>query len=104
MTFQYHQKLTIGLLAAMLLFSLAPAYSQSTTAGDIAGIVTDPTGAIVPGANVTLKSQATGTSQSATTNAQGYYRFSSLAPGQYLVIVTAPGFGKAEKSTPAAIG
>jgi hypothetical protein len=99
-----HRKLAFGLVVALVLLSLPAAFSQSTTAGDIAGVVTDPTGALVPGASVTLNSRSTGTTQSATTNAQGYYRFALLAPGQYTVTVTAAGFGKAEKTTPAAIG
>jgi|HubBroStandDraft_1064217.scaffolds.fasta_scaffold02263_7 hypothetical protein len=101
---QFHQKLAFSLVVALVLFSLPVAFGQSTTAGDIAGIVTDPTGAVVPGANVTLKGLSTGTTAVATTNAQGYYRFALLAPGQYTVTVTAAGFGKAEKATPAAIG
>ena len=101
---QFHKKLAFGLVVALVLFSLPLAFGQSTTAGDIAGVVTDPTGAVVPGANVTLKGLSTGTTEAATTNAQGYYRFSLLAPGQYNVTVTAAGFGKAEKVTPASIG
>src|ERR1039458_5200679 len=101
---QFHKKLAFGLVVALVLFSLPLAFGQSTTAGDIAGVVTDPTGAVVPGANVTLKGLSTGTTEAATTNAQGYYRFSLIAPGQYNVTVTAAGFVKAEKVTPASIG
>lgn len=100
----FHQKSTFCPIVAFVLFSLPLAFGQSTTAGDIAGTVSDPTGAVVPGANVTLNSLSTGTTGTATTNAQGYYRFALLAPGQYTVTVVAAGFGKAEKSTPAAIG
>src|SRR5580700_7162165 len=101
---QFHQKQALGLSVALVLCYLPAAFSQSTTAGDIAGVVSDPTGAVVPGAAGALKSLSTGTTESATTNAQGYYRFALLAPGQYTVTVTAAGFGKAEKATPAAIG
>jgi hypothetical protein len=98
-----HQRFLYGLFVALALIAL-PAFCQSTTAGDIAGIVTDPSGAAVPNASVALKSLSNGSTQTATTNAQGYYRFALLAPGQYSVTVSAPGFGKTEKVTPAAIG
>ena len=102
---RFHQRLLHGLLVAFVLFSVLPrAFSQSTTSGDIAGVVTDPTGAAVPNASVALKSLSNGSTQAATTNAQGYYRFALLAPGQYSVTVTASGFGKMEKVTPASTG
>jgi hypothetical protein len=79
-----HQRFLYGLFVALALIAL-PAFCQSTTAGDIAGIVTDPSGAAVPNASVALKSLSNGSTQTATTNAQGYYRFALLAPGQYSV-------------------
>jgi len=72
---------------------VAPAlYSQSIISGDITGTVTDPTGAVLPAAQVTLRNNATGAVQSTATNAQGTYRFALLSPGSYTVQVSRQGF------------
>jgi hypothetical protein len=67
--------------------------------GTVTGVVTDPTGAVVPGAHVVLTEVQKGTSRSAATNNQGTYTFPDLLPGSYVVAVTAPGF-KQLKSSP----
>lgn len=82
----------IGLLAA--LSTLAPA--QSITSGDVTGIITDPSGAVVPGATVTLTNINTNVSNKTTTNADGDYRFAFVLPGSYKVDVTASGFQSQE--------
>ncbi len=80
-----------ALLLMMTAFSVQlPA--QSLTTGDINGTVTDPTGAAVPNASVTLNNPATNIAQSTTTNAQGNYRFAFLAAGTYRLTVSANGF------------
>ena len=80
--------------AAFLLDNAATA--QSVTAGDIAGTVTDPTGAAIPGATVVATYAATGAAKTAKTGTAGSYRFSLLTPGTYHVTFTGPGFNKAE--------
>jgi hypothetical protein len=67
-------------------------YAQSSTSGDIAGSVTDSTGAAIPGAKVSVKSLDTGVAQTLTANGTGVYRASLLRPGRYSVSVTATGF------------
>ncbi|HTB20611.1 MAG TPA: TonB-dependent receptor, partial [Bryobacteraceae bacterium] len=66
--------------------------AQSITAGDVVGTVTDPTGAAIPGAAVTLANAATNNSQKAITNGDGSYRFAFVAAGTYNLTVTASGF------------
>jgi hypothetical protein len=66
--------------------------AQSVTAGDINGVVTDSTGAIVPNATITVTSPATGETKSVESNSTGAYRVSLLPPGTYKVTATAPGF------------
>jgi hypothetical protein len=56
------------------------------------GVVTDPTGAVVPEATVTLTNTDTGVSQVATTGSRGEYRFLSVAPGPYEVTASGKGF------------
>jgi len=64
-------------------------FAQST--GTIQGSVTDPTGAGVPNAAVSVKNQSTGEERSTTTEASGLYSVPSLAVGLYRVEVRAPG-------------
>src|ERR1700675_846694 len=65
--------------------------AQTTTTGDIAGIVTDPSNAVVPDAKVNLKDNAKGNAQEAKTNKDGVYHFYLLTPGQYTLAVTGGG-------------
>ena len=60
--------------------------------GAISGLVTDSSGAIIPGATVTATETATGTKLTATSTAAGIYSFVSLSPGTYEVSVSQTGF------------
>src|SRR6202451_2669460 len=66
--------------------------AQSITSGDITGTITDPSGARVPNATVTLTNMNTNASLSATTTQDGTYRFAFLPQGRYSVSVKATGF------------
>jgi hypothetical protein len=65
-------------------------------AGAIAGVVTDPAGAAIPGAHVKAAEEATGNSQEATAGTDGSYILRHLRPGNYTVEATAPGFMASE--------
>jgi len=78
--------------------------AQSVTSGDIVGVVTDPSGAILTNANVTLKSLENGSTQAQSTNSRGLYRFSLLPPGRYTVFVTGAGFRQANATAVVTIG
>jgi Carboxypeptidase regulatory-like domain/TonB dependent receptor len=67
------------------------------------GTVTDNTGAVVPGAAVTVTNQATGVSRNAVTGDSGFYRIAGLAPGGYHVEAEATGFKKSSKSNVAVL-
>jgi hypothetical protein len=83
----------LPILAAVLLAaSLGAAFGQSTNAGDISGTVTDTTGAVIPGATVTVISIATGVSRDYTTNAAGVYDTNSIVAGDYKIIFSRDGF------------
>lgn len=69
-------------------------FAQTTTTGGIAGIISDPQGAVIPGAVVTLTNVATGTSQTTTSNNGGAYRFDLIPPGSYTLLVDFTGFEK----------
>src|SRR5215475_8036981 len=100
------KRLITGILAVLVIAAvMAPSMmAQSLISGDLTGTVTDPSGAVVSGATVTLQSSSTGATRNSTTGANGTYRFSLLAPGSYLVTVTASGFSKAQTQTAVNIG
>jgi len=78
---------------AFLVASVAPLDAQiATTTATISGVVTDPSGAIVPQATVALTSPEKGISRVFTSDAAGRYLFSQLPPATYTLIVTAKGF------------
>lgn len=79
------------LSCVLLLFSAVILWGQQTR-GVILGRVTDPSGATVPGAAVTLLNEKTGISSSSTTGSQGEYTFTSVEPGSYRVTVASQGF------------
>ena len=86
------------------LLTVVSAVGQSLTSGDLAGTVTDPSGAVVPGAQVTVKSNESGNTQTRTTNSQGYYRFPLMPPGAYTITVAASGFQSAQQQANVAVG
>ena len=92
------------LTAACCLFASQLLLAQSSTTGEISGTVSDPSGAVVPNVPITLKSIDKGFTQSATSNSQGAYRFSLLAPGNYAISATAPGFKTTTVTQPVAVG
>jgi hypothetical protein len=100
------KKLITGMLALLVVALLvAPSLmAQSLVSGDVAGTVTDPSGAVVPNATVTLKNNATGASHTTTSTSSGAYRFSLLPPGTYTVSAVAQGFSKAEETTAVNVG
>jgi len=72
-------------IALVLMFSLASLFGQSLTTGAISGTVKDQSGAVIPGATVTLHSLDSGATQTELTNQNGAYSFSLLQPGNYTV-------------------
>ena len=73
-----------------LYFLLNTAWAD--VAGRISGMVSDPSGAFVAGATVTLKNVDNGTNQTTTTNGQGQYSFPVVPVGKYELEVSSSGF------------
>src|SRR5215831_12873696 len=84
------RKSILCLLIASLCLTV-PLFGQKIT-GTIRGIVTDPTGAVVPNAQVTVKNIATAEERSATSNSAGEYSIPELTPGTYDVTIKGPNF------------
>src|SRR5580693_2210858 len=83
--------------ALIVMFSVALLLVSSAWAQEnavITGTVSDPTGAVVPNAEITLTNPATGQVRKTTTNTSGVYVFNSLGVGQFSLTATAPGFHK----------
>ena len=87
-----------------LSFSSTRVAAQTSTTGDIAGVVTDPSGSVVPDASVTLKDETKGNTQQTKTGAQGTYRFYLLTPGPYTITVTATGFKSEARRVDVSVG
>src|SRR6266853_1468326 len=82
------------LLAIGLLAIGAGTNAQSIVTGAMNGTVTDASGAVVEGANVTLVSEATQETRTAVTGANGVFQFALLKPGRYDITVEKTGFRK----------
>ena len=84
--------------AALLVVFLVPAAALAQiTRGSIGGTVRDSSGAIVPGATVTITNVGTNAAVTTQTDGQGFYRVSALEPGTYTVTAELSGFGKLEQ-------
>lgn len=87
----------ISLLFAFSLFSLNIVSSQSQS-GAISGTVKDPNGAVVAGAQVIVRNEATGEARDAITDGQGRFKVERLAPGAYKITIKRDGFRTAEQN------
>lgn len=88
-----------ALLALLACMAFATLNAQTVTTGDITGVVSDQTGAVVPSATVSLKNMDNGQTRTLTTGGSGEYRFTTLQPGNYQVSAAITGL----KSTSAAV-
>ncbi len=81
------------LLSVLLLpIPIQIAYGQATTAGTLSGTVADASGAVVPGATLTLSQPSTGFSRMIVSGPDGSYTFADLSAGQYVLTVKAKSF------------
>ena len=88
-------------LALSLLPAAVPAFAQSA---QVTGVITDPNGAVVAGATVTLTAESTHAVLAGVTNDQGVYVFPSVPAGEYTLAVEAKGFKTASAKTTVAAG
>src|SRR5262245_47300107 len=92
----------VALCLTLLALTSVPTQAQSFT-GSISGAVSDPSGAVVSNATVTLTALATGQTRAVTTNHAGEYNFPSLPPGEYKIRIAAFGFTAGEISARLAV-
>jgi len=74
---------------ACFLFFATSLFGQTSS---LTGTVTDPTGAVIPGAQVTITNVKTGAQRATTANGAGYYTMPLLPPGTYQLVAKSPGF------------
>ncbi len=90
-------------IAALLAAPLS-GWAQQTT-GNLRGVVTDESGAVLPGVTVTLRGRGVPGAPTSITNEQGVYRFPNLAPGTYDITVELAGFATSTQTgIPIALG
>lgn len=87
-----------GLVLIVAVVTLGCALFAQTYQGRILGSVTDPSGAVISGATVTVTNTATGVARNLTTNAAGDYNAPNLEPGPYMVTAQAASFKRAQRT------
>ena len=95
---------TLFVCLIVLALCTAPMSAQSTSTGTIAGTVTDPSGAVVNGATVTLTDTGTKSARQATTNDAGRYIFVDVPPGTYDLSIAKQGFSTTKTQTTVTVG
>ena len=85
-------------VSAFALLAAPRALAQIGGTGSIQGVITDATGAVIPGATVTATNVATGVKTERQTTGAGLYVIAPLPPGEYKVAVTATGFRQLEQA------
>ena len=86
------------LIAAFLFATNVFGFQSQATTGTIEGTVSDQTGAVLPGVNISLKSVETGVVRTLTTDDRGYFRAPLLPVGRYDVSADISGFSKFEQA------
>jgi hypothetical protein len=85
-------------LLIVLALSSSLARAQAGNAGAVRGTVTDPSGAVIPGATLHLTNDVSGLDRTATTNATGQFEFTNIPFNPYQVTVTAAGFSQLKQN------
>jgi Carboxypeptidase regulatory-like domain len=92
------RKTLVPVLALCFMLSWAAALHAQRTEGTISGTVSDPSGAVIPKAEVTIANQQTGSKRMVATNESGFYTATALDPGTYTVTVKMAGFKTISKA------
>jgi hypothetical protein len=89
-----HLRIALALVSAFTLFLLVPPALAQQATGTILGTVTDPQGAVMPGAKITVTNTQTGIAKNATSDKDGAFHVLDLPIGTYRVSAEHPGFAK----------
>jgi hypothetical protein len=91
-------------LVASFLFLLAGSLMAQQETGRVVGVVKDQSGAVIPGATITVKNNATNAERTAVTSGDGSYAITNLLPGNYTISVSMTGFNTAQKQLVVSVG
>lgn len=89
---KFFTRIFVGTVLIAALLSAAPTWAQTSNSALVLGIVTDPAGAVVPDATVTLTNAATNESKTTTTNSAGQYVLPNVSSGTYSLKISKTGF------------
>jgi len=92
---RYFSTIAITMIVGVLAVMTLPVNAQQTSA-TLNGTVLDATGAVIPGANVNLKNEASGDMRNGVSNGDGYFTFAAIPPGHYTLNVSKQGFSSWE--------
>ena len=81
----------LALIFSLFIFSIS-SFAQGSTYGQISGVVTDPNGAVIPGATIKITNLDTNAEREVTTGDDGNFAFQLLPPARYRVEISANGF------------
>ncbi len=91
-----HLRLNLLTLLILIGFAVSGAIQAQTSKGILVGVARDRTGAVIPGATISITNEATGATRTSTSTNDGTYRFDAIDPGPYTIDVASTGFQKFE--------
>lgn len=94
----FPSRILCGLIVCALAFSFGLGVARAQNQAQINGTVSDPTGAVIPSATVTIVETSTGETHTATSNGDGYFAFGGLVNGQYNLTASMRGFATYKKN------
>jgi Carboxypeptidase regulatory-like domain/TonB dependent receptor len=95
-TLSWMLRISLAMIVGVMLFSPRPLHAQVDT-GSIVGTISDPSGAVIGNATVTLTNEGTNASLSTAVGADGGFKFTPVRIGSYKVTVSSPGFQTTEQ-------
>jgi hypothetical protein len=97
-------KIFVPLIAVVIGLFFAVSMFSQVTGATLSGTISDPSGGVIAGAQISISNTATGISKDFRADSAGYYSAPNLAPGSYEVKVTAEGFNTAVSAVTLAVG
>lgn len=94
----------VAMVVALAVTLAASGVSAQATTANLNGRATDPTGAVIPGAQISVRNIATGATRSTNSDESGEYQFIGLPPGRYELVVKAAGFKELKSEVVLTIG